>query len=167
MHDTFTSKPVRSATDSYVRDYILAGAALLVGFLAVIYGEYWLAWGASLLFWLAFYDFTRRWPPEKEKNWWRLLVALVLIAATISLIRLKPAKEQRLAAVPQPQEVQTILVRYMPGMLPLSIAPKTTSYVLQLNPQISEGLYEQSNDSSAVTWWPRKPPSKKGRILQY
>ena len=53
-----------------------------------------------------------------------------------------------------PPPVTTLLTRYSTSLIPISIEPNSTAYVLQLNPNITEGLWEQRNTTSAPKIWP-------------
>jgi hypothetical protein len=55
----------------------------------------------------------------------------------------------------------TLLVRYTRAMLPLRIAPHDTAYILQLNPNIPEWVWEVPNNrNTAITWPPGFHPKK-------
>ena len=58
----------------------------------------------------------------------------------------------------------TLVLRYKPTELPISIQPNTTEYVMPLSP-VAEGLWELANTKNDHTWWPEKPPLRDGKGL--
>src|SRR5262249_2467520 len=65
------------AKEHHRREYVIAGLGLAAEFAAVKYGISWLAWLAALFFWLAFFDYTKRYRP------WGRYVLRFLSAAII------------------------------------------------------------------------------------
>jgi hypothetical protein len=58
--------------------------------------------------------------------------------------------------------IHTLLVRYSESTLPIRIAPKDTAYILQLNPNISEWVWEIPNPGQKSNTWPSDLHLKKG-----
>jgi hypothetical protein len=52
-------------------DYLLVAFALAVEVLALIFGIYLLALGASVMFWFALRDYTKTWRSAKSKKYSR------------------------------------------------------------------------------------------------
>jgi hypothetical protein len=110
-----------------------------------------------------FMDFIRDASPEKKRIS-RFLLTLCCLAVVMVWfgIQVWPS--------PQPlprQEAITILTKYTMGQLPILVPPKSTVYILQMNPKISDGTYEASNDGPTDIWWPEKPPKKNEAPLGF
>jgi hypothetical protein len=59
---------------------------------------------------------------------------------------------------PGPTEAPTLLMLCeIRQALPIKISPNVTKHVLALNPAITYGVSELSNNGNDVMWWPEKP----------
>jgi hypothetical protein len=56
----------------------------------------------------------------------------------------------------------TLLVRYLQGSLPIRIAPKDVAYILQLNPNITQWVWEVGNPEQGTITWPSDLHPQKG-----
>lgn len=74
-----------------------------------------------------------------------------------------PAVRQTTTPQSQPveQPTHTMLVRYSEGALPIRIAPEDTAYILQLNPNITQWVWEIQNTGKTPMMWPADLHPKK------
>ncbi len=84
---------VSECPESHVWDYFFGGAGVLTEYIAVRYGPGALGWFAALLFFLAFYDFTKT-RLSARGHFVRFGIpfgaACALIVGTIVLLHMKP-----------------------------------------------------------------------------
>jgi hypothetical protein len=85
---TATSKPKMPAPEGthHGLDFLLGGFALLAEFVAVAYGETWLAWAAAALFVAAFYEYTKAFL-NRQPQVVRWLVTLTVSALLLFAVR--------------------------------------------------------------------------------
>ena len=81
------------------------------------------------------------------------IVSSLLLALLIWLYLRRPIDAPTPTAKP-PRLVTLVSTRFYMSGLPISVEPNSTAYVLQLNPNISEGLWEVHNENPAVKVWP-------------
>lgn len=116
---------------------------------------------ASLVYWIS----QTSWVINPKKRMTKIVrKALATLAVAIAVVLLGIWTWPK--AIPgSQQQVPTVLVRYRMVQLPIRIPPRSTCYVLQLNPKIEEGTYEVTNSETSDMWWPTKPPDKSSRPL--
>lgn len=59
------------------KDIFLAALAMIIGYLAIQYGQHWLKWGGAVLFWYAAFDYTKQ--KRKVVRW------IVNVTAAVAL----------------------------------------------------------------------------------
>jgi hypothetical protein len=100
------------------------------------------------------------------------LIVLISLGILRSMPKAEPDALQKSAEQKQVSSSQTtqsasetLLVRYTRSDLPIRIAPRDTAYILQLNPNISEWVWEIPNlGQKAMTWPPDLHPKKGGPL---
>jgi hypothetical protein len=104
----------------------------------------------ALVFLLIVHPVWNFWWIENSRT--RRFVSLTSLAVVLALVGWviwpKPSSQPKSYAA-------TLLVRYASGALPFPVDPGTTAYVLQLNPNITEGLWEIKNNGQHAFDWPR------------
>jgi hypothetical protein len=81
----------------------------------------------------------------------------------VAILRSQPSTLEQPQIGTSPTVTQTILFRYDLENLPISVPAQSTAYILQLSPNITEGLYEHVNSRKEDIWWPDKPKKNEDR----
>jgi hypothetical protein len=95
------------ATEHHGREYIVAAVGAFAEYLAVRYGQSWLAWLAAFLLWLAVYEYTKRRSWMKGR-WWKIpsysVLAIAMFIGTRYLVREGPSTQSTTAQQSGKQE---------------------------------------------------------------
>jgi hypothetical protein len=111
--------------------------------------------GALGFLWSAWEHEWIRWTRKSIPRVILILGGFFLIALSVWPPPPLPLPEMARFTSP-PTATPELMTRYLPSYLPLAIESKKTLSFLPMNPRITYGLFEQTNNGASEAWWPTK-----------